>query len=129
MTEFPYILFNQSPEQMRQLGACGGRAYARNQRPRRALVATPPETVPPPAIPAQTTAEAIHLLDTPKNCTIGVTFSPHSARTRIARPGFPSPLEIRHNSGIHTVRVVPVSLLYFWLICIPSWPRSQFVHW
>ena len=46
------------------LGACGGRASARNQRARRALVATPPEAVPPPAIPQQTTAEAIHLLDT-----------------------------------------------------------------
>jgi hypothetical protein len=27
MTEYPYLLFNKSPEQMRQLGACGGRAY------------------------------------------------------------------------------------------------------
>jgi hypothetical protein len=64
MTEYPYILFNKSPEQLRELGACGGRASARNQRARRALVATPPEAVPPPAIPEQTTAEAIHLLDT-----------------------------------------------------------------
>ena len=64
MTEFPYILFNKSPEQMRQLGACGGRAYGRNQRVRRALVATPPEAGPSPAPPAQTAAEAIHLLDT-----------------------------------------------------------------
>jgi hypothetical protein len=47
----PYILFNKSPEQMRQLGACGGGAYGRNQRARRALVATPPEAVPPPALP------------------------------------------------------------------------------
>ena len=30
MTEYPYILFNKSPEQMRHLGACGGRAYGRN---------------------------------------------------------------------------------------------------
>jgi len=67
MTEYPYILFNKfnkSPEQMRQLGACGGRAYARNQRARRALVATPPEAVPPPALPQQTTAEDIQVLDT-----------------------------------------------------------------
>ena len=63
MTEYPYILFNKSPEQLRQLGACGGRAYGRNQRARRALVATQPEAVPPPALPQQTTAEAIHLLD------------------------------------------------------------------
>jgi hypothetical protein len=63
MTEFPYILLNKSPEHMRQLGACGGRAYGRNQRAR-ALVATPPEAGPSPAPPAQTAAEAIHLLDT-----------------------------------------------------------------
>src|ERR1039457_4309149 len=30
MTEYPYILFNKSPEQMRHLGACGGKAYGRN---------------------------------------------------------------------------------------------------
>jgi hypothetical protein len=59
----PYILFNKSPEQMRQLGACGGRAYARNQRARRALLATLPEAAPPPAVPQQTAAQAIHCLD------------------------------------------------------------------
>ena len=64
MTEYPYILFNKSPEQLRQLGACGGRASARNQRARRALVPTPPEVVPPPALPQQTTAEDIQVLDT-----------------------------------------------------------------
>jgi len=51
MTEYPYILFNKSPEQMRHLGARGGRAYGRNQRARRALVATSPEAVPPPVVP------------------------------------------------------------------------------
>ena len=45
MTEYPYILFNKSPEQLRHLGACGGRAYGRNQRARCALVAAPPEAV------------------------------------------------------------------------------------
>ena len=64
MTEYPYILFNKSPEQLRHLGACGGRAYGRNQRARRALVAAPPEAVPPLAVSWQTAAEAIHLLDT-----------------------------------------------------------------
>jgi hypothetical protein len=63
MTEYPYILFNKSPEQMRHLGARGGRAYGRNQRARRALLATPPEAVPPPAVPRPTAAEAIHDLD------------------------------------------------------------------
>src|ERR1039458_1971068 len=64
MTEYPYILFNKSPEQLRHLGACGGRAYGRNQSARRALVAAPPEAVSPPAVSRQTAAEAIHLLDT-----------------------------------------------------------------
>jgi hypothetical protein len=64
MTEFPYILFNKTPEQLRQLGARGGKAYGRNQRARRALVATPPEAAPPPTPPQQTAAAAIHLLDT-----------------------------------------------------------------
>jgi hypothetical protein len=64
MTEYPYILFNKSPEQLRQLGACGGRANARNQRARRALLATLPEAVPPPALPQQTTAADIQVLDT-----------------------------------------------------------------
>ena len=36
MTNYPYILFNKSPEQLRLLGARGGRAYGRNQRDRRA---------------------------------------------------------------------------------------------
>jgi hypothetical protein len=44
MTNYP-ILFNQSPEQLRRIGARGGRAYGRNQRARRAGTATPPETV------------------------------------------------------------------------------------
>ena len=64
MTEFPYILFNKSPEQLRQLGARGGKAYGRNQRARRALAATPPETVPPTAVPRKTAAQANHFLDT-----------------------------------------------------------------
>ena len=62
MTEYPHI--NKSPEQLREMGACGGRANPRNQRARRALVATPPEAVPPLAPPPQTTAAAIRLLDT-----------------------------------------------------------------
>ena len=56
MTEYPFILFNKSPEQMRQLGARGGRANGRNQRARRAVLATLPEALPPPPPPPQTTA-------------------------------------------------------------------------
>src|SRR5712675_1050865 len=47
VTPYPYILFNKSPEQLRRLGACGGKANARNQRARRAVVLTPL----PPATP------------------------------------------------------------------------------
>ena len=65
MTQYPYILFNKSPEQLRRLGARGGRAFGRNQRARRALAATPPIALPPRAVRPETAAKAIHLLDTP----------------------------------------------------------------
>src|SRR5580658_3396531 len=65
MTEFPYILFNKSPEQLRQLGARGGKAYGRNQRARRALAATPPETVPPTAVPGKRWKPNICTCDSP----------------------------------------------------------------
>ena len=32
MTNYPYILFNQTPEDLRRIGARGGRAYGRNRR-------------------------------------------------------------------------------------------------
>jgi hypothetical protein len=75
MTNYPYILsrnsvptalFNKTPEQLRSLGARGGRAYGRNQRARRALIAlmpTPPAAVPLCAAIRQTTAEAVAMLD------------------------------------------------------------------
>ena len=66
MTIYPYVLFNKSPLQLRDLGARGGRAYRRNQRRRRALLAllpAPPQTVPPCATPGTTAAEAVALLD------------------------------------------------------------------
>jgi hypothetical protein len=56
MTQYPYILFNKSPEQLRRLGARGGRAYGRNQRIRRALVPILPIALPPLAVPQQTAA-------------------------------------------------------------------------
>jgi hypothetical protein len=66
MTNYPYILFNKSPLQLRELGARGGRAYGRNQRARRALLARMP--LPPPivltcATPGPTAAEAVARLD------------------------------------------------------------------
>jgi hypothetical protein len=66
MTNYPYVLFNKSPLQLRALGARGGRAYGRNQRRRRALLAllpVPIPTVPPCATPGPTAAEAVALLD------------------------------------------------------------------
>lgn len=63
MTSYPYILFNKSLEQARVLGARGGRAYGRNHRARRALMATLPRPVPPRAVPRETAAEAIAVLD------------------------------------------------------------------
>ena len=63
MTHYPYILFNKSPLQLRLIGARGGRTFGRNQRRRRALLATPPQPVPLPLLPPQNTAEAIVMLD------------------------------------------------------------------
>jgi hypothetical protein len=55
--------FNTSPEQLRRLGARGGRAYGRNQRARRALLAMPLEAVLRRAAPPVTAAESIAVLD------------------------------------------------------------------
>jgi len=66
MTNYPYILFNKSPLQLRQIGARGGRAHGRNQRVRRALLAMMPvplPTVPLCAAPGPTAAQAVALLD------------------------------------------------------------------
>jgi hypothetical protein len=55
-----YILFNKRLEDLRRIGARGGKAHGRNQRARRTL--RPPR---PPARPVEeeTAAEAIALLD------------------------------------------------------------------
>ena len=63
MTNYPYILFNKSPEQLRRLGACGGKANARNQRARRALVPTPLPPATPRPVPGETAPQAITVLD------------------------------------------------------------------
>jgi hypothetical protein len=60
MDDYSYILFNKSPQQVRLIGARGGKAYGRNERARRAPLAP---TVPPPAPPCQTTAADIAVLD------------------------------------------------------------------
>lgn len=64
MANYSPVLFNKSPMQLRLLGARGGRAFGGNQRARRALISLPPEAVTLRAAPAQTTAEAITVLDT-----------------------------------------------------------------
>ena len=66
MTNYPHVLFNKSPLQLRLLGARGGRTFGRNQRARRAriaLVPTPTRAEPVCVAPEQTAAEAIALLD------------------------------------------------------------------
>jgi hypothetical protein len=63
MNQYPDVLFNKSPEQLRRLGAYGGRASGRNHRARRRLVSPPPATARPRAALRETAAEAIHRLD------------------------------------------------------------------
>jgi hypothetical protein len=63
MADNSHFLFHKSLEQLRRLGARGGKAYGRNQRARRALLPTPPPAIPVRRVPGQTTAEAIALLD------------------------------------------------------------------
>ena len=60
MTELP-ILFGTSLEELRRMGARGGRAYGRNCRARRRSTSeTAPATMPLPILPPlETTAEAI----------------------------------------------------------------------
>jgi hypothetical protein len=63
MTNYSYILFNQSPEDLRRIGARGGRAYGRNRRDLRAQRPKPLEAVARPVPQLETTAEAIAALD------------------------------------------------------------------
>ena len=64
MTNHPYLLFNQSPEQLRRIGARGGKAQARNRRARQQAPAQlPPQTLAVIAPPAQTAAQASRVLD------------------------------------------------------------------
>ncbi len=64
MNHSSYLLFHQSPEQLRRIGARGGKAQARNRR--EGLRAHPlirPHIAAPFTPPQQTTAAAIAVLD------------------------------------------------------------------
>ena len=64
MTNYPYLLFNQSPEQLRRIGARGGKAQGRNRRMRLQLqVHAQPHTVAALNPFRATAAEAISILD------------------------------------------------------------------
>jgi hypothetical protein len=64
MTNYPYLLFNQSPEQLRRIGARGGKAQARNRRARQqAQAQLQPHTLTVIAPLAQTAAQASRVLD------------------------------------------------------------------
>jgi hypothetical protein len=63
MTHIPF-LFNQTIEQMRRIGARGGKAHARNWQARqRAAGAGPQEPPRPAAPPRETTTQAVAVLD------------------------------------------------------------------
>ena len=64
MTNYPYLLFNQSPEQLRRIGARGGHAQARNRRARQQAQAPLPPHPRAGIHPLpQTTAQASRVLD------------------------------------------------------------------
>ena len=60
MTNYPYLLFNQSPEQLRRIGARGGKAQARNRRER---LQAQTQALAVIDLRTQTAAEAIMVLD------------------------------------------------------------------
>ena len=65
MTHSPYLLFHQTPEQLRRIGARGGKAQARNRREGlRGQRPTQSDIIVYLPRPQQTTANAIAELDT-----------------------------------------------------------------
>jgi hypothetical protein len=62
VTSYPWILFNKTPEQLRRLGARGGKISGRNHRARRALM-PPPPPAPQGARARESTVAAIATLD------------------------------------------------------------------
>jgi hypothetical protein len=62
MTHIPF-LFNQTIEQMRRIGARGGKTHARNWRARQRAAGAGPRATPMPAAPRETTTQAMAVLD------------------------------------------------------------------
>jgi len=96
MTNYPYLLFNQSPGQLRRIGACGGKALARNRRARQqAQVPVPPPTGVAIDSLVSTAAEAIALLDAQFPWLCGA--EKRCAPARNARPQSPrGVVELQH---------------------------------
>jgi hypothetical protein len=63
MTPNPYLLFHQTPQQLRRVGARGGKATARNRRARLRAAVPPLETTAARRPHGETTAAAIAALD------------------------------------------------------------------
>jgi hypothetical protein len=64
MTNYPYLLFNQTPAQLRRIGTRGGKAQARNRRARsQAQAQLQPQTLAVVHPPAETAAQASSVLD------------------------------------------------------------------
>ena len=82
MTEYPYILFHKTPEDLRRIGARGGRAQARNRRARlQAQAQLPPHSAIVVEVRAETAAEAIAVLDAQFPWLYGA-----ERRTAVTRP-------------------------------------------
>lgn len=84
MTHIPY-LFHQTTEQMRRIGARGGKTQARNRRARqRAAGAAPRETPLPAAPPLETTTQAMAVLDAQFAWLRGAEKPVRQRRTRLS---------------------------------------------
>jgi hypothetical protein len=89
------ILFSKTIEECRQLGARGGRAFARNQRLRKSQTQTPrPALLPDP--PAETAHQASLLLDAQFPWLVGA-FAPRPHTRRCGRRSQPAVLSLSAN--------------------------------
>ena len=93
-----YILFNKTPEELRRLGARGGKAFGHNQRARRALLlASQASAAPDPLRPGESAAEAIAVLDAQFPWLRGVEQRPPA--NRLSRPGNACAADAAHRQG------------------------------